>query len=128
MKFLVSPPPPNREGPLDQEGFSPAPPAGLALFAVEAGFPAMALAGRWPLSAEWMPIPKSSLAVWPSFLACLGDGCRKIGIPLNPPVNRLSANSQRQSNINVGVSLADQSKNQTGANVESHGVNLPEIV
>ena len=94
----------------------------------EARLAAVAFTGGRALSSEWVAIPQVSLTVRPPFLACLSDGCRKIGIPLNPPVNRLSADSQRECDLFVGVSLADQSKNQTGANVESHGVKLPKIV
>ena len=109
-----------------QECVSPAPPAELALCAVETRLPSVSFARWWPLTAKWVAIPQASLTVRPLFPACLGDGCRKIGIPLNLPMNRPSADSKPKSKINIGVSLADQSKNQTGANVEFDGEKLPE--
>jgi hypothetical protein len=47
---------------------------------------------------------------------------------LNPPVNRLSADSQREGDLFIGHPFTDQSKNQPGTNVESHGVKLPKNV
>jgi hypothetical protein len=63
-----------------------------------------------------------------AYFSRLDDRRREIGIPLNPPVDRLSADSQREGDLFEGHPFKDQSKNHPGANVEGHGVKLPEIV